>query len=265
MAETTTMTNGHAIVNGLSMYYELYGKGPALVLIHGGGSTIQSTFSAIIPKLVADYRLIAMELQNHGRSGSRDIPETFEQDADDVAALVSGLGIKKASFLGFSNGGNTALQIAMRHPGLVESLIVASTAVKRNGFVSGFFESMKDATLSFMPADLQVAFLKVNPDRRKLLHMFEKDRDRMIAFNDWKEKEIQAIRAPTLVISADKDVVVPEHAVHLHRLIPTCQLLIVPGGHGDYLEERCHWGSAIPEAVASLMHAFISHPYPPDA
>ncbi len=257
--------SGYAEVNGLSMYYEIYGHGPTLVLVHGGGSTIESTFSAIIPKLAINYQLIAMELQNHGRTGSRDIPETFEQDADDIAVLLSGLGIHKASFLGFSNGGNTALQLAIRHPGLVDRLIVASTAIKRSGFIAGFFEGMKDATISYMPSDLQEAFLKVNPDPGKLLHMFEKDRDRMIAFRDWSEAEIHSIQAPTLVISSDRDVVVPEHAVQMYRLIPKCQLLIIPGGHGDYLEEKSHWGTSIPEAVANLLHAFINLPFPPDA
>src|SRR5260221_2169006 len=105
----------YAEVNGLKMYYEIYGEGEPLVLIHGGGSTIQSSFGRIIPQLSKHYQVVAVELHDHGRSGNRKIPQTFEQDANDVAELLKNLGISKASFLGFSNGGHTAMQIEIRH------------------------------------------------------------------------------------------------------------------------------------------------------
>ncbi len=242
--EKNTMTgqhsnfkSGYSEVNGIKMYYERSGKGSTLVLLHGGGSTIESSFGRIIPLLAMHYDVIGVELQNHGRSGSRDIPQTFEQDADDVAALVKSLGISKASFLGFSNGGTTALQIAIRHPELVEKLIIAAAAYKRNGMIPGFFDGMSQASLSNMPNELKEAFMKVNPDGSKLQHMFEKDRDRMIGFKDIPDDLVKAITAPTLIINGDKDVVMPEHAVAMYRLIPNCELAIIPGGHGKCIGE----------------------------
>src|SRR5437870_1171587 len=89
--------NGYSVVNGIKMYYEIYGTGRPLVLIHGGGSTIHSTFHKIIPGLSQHRQVIAVELQAHGRTSDRDAPESFEQDADDVAALLNNLGIQKAS------------------------------------------------------------------------------------------------------------------------------------------------------------------------
>src|SRR5713226_6395711 len=111
-------TSGYAPINGLDMYYEIYGAGAMpLVLIHGGGSTIETTFGNILP-LLSDYgKVIAVELQAHGRTNDRDAPESFEQDADDVAALLHYLKVDKANFLGFSNGGTTTMQIAISHPG----------------------------------------------------------------------------------------------------------------------------------------------------
>src|SRR4051812_43287429 len=91
-------SNGYCDVNGISMYYEIYGHGEPLVMLHGGGSTISSSFGRIIPLLAKQHTVIAVDLQNHGRSGSRNVPETFEQDADDVAALLQNLKINKASF-----------------------------------------------------------------------------------------------------------------------------------------------------------------------
>ncbi len=229
--------SGYSEVNGLRMYYEIYGSGEPLVLIHGGGSTIQTSFGRIIPLLAAHYTLIAVELQNHGHSGFRDVPETFDQDADDVAALLSNLKINKASFFGFSNGGSTAMKIAIRHPEIVNKLVLAAAAFKRDGFVPGFFDGFQNATLANMPQELKTAFLKINPDTAKLQIMFERDSKRMMEFKDWDDGQIKSITAPALIINGDADVITPEHAVAMHRLIRNSQLAIIPGGHGKYIGE----------------------------
>jgi len=115
------------------MYYEIHGEGKPLVLIHGGGSTIQTTFGKVLSLFAKKYKVIAVELQAHGHTGDRDAPETFQQDGDDVAALLQQLNISKASFFGFSNGGTTSLQIAIRHPEVVDKLVIASGAYQREG------------------------------------------------------------------------------------------------------------------------------------
>src|SRR5262245_56196245 len=91
MAQQTT---GHyAAVNGLKMYYEVHGSGQPLVLLHGGGSTINTTYGRVLPELAKHYKVIAIELQAHGRTADIDRPLSFEQDADDVAALLQQLNI----------------------------------------------------------------------------------------------------------------------------------------------------------------------------
>jgi pimeloyl-ACP methyl ester carboxylesterase len=233
--EMTDSIRGYLPVNGLKMYYEIYGEGEPLVLIHGGGSTIQSTFGRIIPLLSKNRKLIAVELQGHGRTNDRNSPESFEQDAEDVAALLKELHIPKASFFGFSNGGNTAMQIAIRHPEIVNRLIIASAFYKREGLQPGFFESMEKATINDMPQSLKTAFLQVNPDSSQLLAMFNKDRERMLNFKDWKDDDLRSIKAPSLIICGDRDVVVPEHSVVMSGLIKDSRLLILPSDHGTYL------------------------------
>src|SRR5690606_16083186 len=126
-----SFSNGYATINGLKMYYELYGQGNPLVLIHGGGSTIQTNFAKIIPLLAKTRQVIAVELQAHGRTDDRNADLSFEQDADDVAALLRHLGIVKADVLGFSNGGTTTLQLAIRHPEIVTKIVLCSTLAKR--------------------------------------------------------------------------------------------------------------------------------------
>src|SRR5947209_20418808 len=108
---TPIKTNGnYAAINGLQLYYEIFGSGKPCVLLHGGGSTIESTFGRILPALADICQVIAIELQAHGHTKDIDRPLSFEQDADDVAALLDHLKITRADIMGFSNGSTTALQ-----------------------------------------------------------------------------------------------------------------------------------------------------------
>ena len=252
---------GHfAAVNGLRMYYEIHGSGKPLVLLHGGGSTIDSTFGRILPELARAHQVIAVELQAHGHTADIDRLLSFEQDADDVAALLEQLHIEKADFMGFSNGGTTALQIAIRHSKLVNKLVLASTTYKREGMQPGFFEGFQHATLETMPKPLQQAYLKANPDEKGLQAMFERDVARMKAFKDISDASIQAIQSPALIINGDSDVVRAEHALSLSRLLPHAQLAILPSGHGDYIGEICapDKNSKIPDWVTSMIDVFLS-------
>src|ERR1043166_9189177 len=167
--QDTQPIKNFADVNGIKMYYEVHGAGSVpLVLIHGGGSMIETSFENTLPLFAKNRKVIAMDLQAHGRTSDREAPLTFEQDADDVAALIKSLGIKQAHILGFSNGGNTAMKIAMRHPELVHKLVAVSSFYQRKGMMPGFFEGMAFATLRNMPDLLKRYFLKVTPDPAKL-------------------------------------------------------------------------------------------------
>ena len=226
---------GYKRVNGIQLYYEIYGSGKPLVLIHGGGSSILYDFKEVITRMESRFQLIGIDLQNHGRSEHRDIPETFEQDADDVAGLLAEINIDKASFWGFSNGGNTVMQIAHRHPNIVEKLVVASAFYKKDGMMDGFFEGMQEATFESMPEPFKINFLNLNPDFSKLENLFDKDCKRMQTFEDWGDEVLTSIQSPTLFISGDKDVMKPEHTVAMWRLVEDSKLMILPATHGTYM------------------------------
>jgi pimeloyl-ACP methyl ester carboxylesterase len=253
-------TGYYAMANGLTMYYETYGSGSPLVLIHGGGSTIQSSFGRILPQLAKTHKIIAVELQAHGRTKDIDRPLSFEQDADDVAALLHHLKITKADVLGFSNGGTTALQIAIRHPDAVGKLVLCSTAYRRDGMMPGFFEGMAQVTFDQMPQPLKTAFLEVNPDPKGLQAMFDRDVARMRGFKDIPDAAIKGIKAPALVINGYADVILPEHALALAHLLPNSQLAILPCGHGDYIGEICaaDKNSRLTESVAVMIEEFLA-------
>lgn len=223
-------------VNGIKMYYEIYGEGKPLVLLHGGGSTIQTSFGRIIP-LFSNRQLICVELQAHGRTSDRNSELSFEQDADDVATLLKNLTIEKADILGFSNGGNTALQMGIRHPELCNKIVASSILLKRNGTFPQFWEFMKNGTFEQMPQHYKDAFINVNPDSTKLMNMYQKCANRMIHFKDFPDEQIQSIKTPVLLVNGDADVATSEHVVAMSKLIPNCKLAIIPGGHGTYIGE----------------------------
>lgn len=235
--DSLNFKSGYSEVNGMKMYYEIYGEGKPLVLIHGGGSTIQTTFGRVIPMLAKQRKLIAVELQAHGRTGDRASELTFEQDADDVATLLKNLNIHKADFFGFSNGGTTALQIAIRYPEIVNKIVAASALCKRNGVPSSFWDFMEQAQLENMPVQLKEGYKKVASDLNGLLVMHNKDAKRMVNFIDIPDEKIKSIKTPTLILIGDKDIITPEHAIEIHRLISNSELAIIPGGHGEYIGE----------------------------
>jgi pimeloyl-ACP methyl ester carboxylesterase len=256
--------SGHAPVNGLDMYYEIHGDGDGtpLVLLHGGGSSIDVTYGRILPFIARHRTAIGVDEQAHGRTSDRDAPVRFQTSADDVAALLRYLKIEKADVMGFSNGASVALQVAIRHPDLVRRLIFASSITKRSGALPQFWEYMAQASFANMPQPLKDAFLAENPDPQKLRNMHDKDLERMQHFVETSDEEVKAVQAPTLILLGDRDVPTPAHAIELSQLLPHARLMILPGGHGDYLGELIGMtsGSHYPELTAGLLEEFLNSP-----
>ncbi len=252
--------SGYATVNGLQMYYEIYGEGDVpLVLIHGGGSTIESTFGVLMPLLYQHGKVIALELQAHGRTSDRDAPESFEQDADDVAGLLQYLKVQKANVLGFSNGGSATMRLAIRHPKLVNKIVVIAGAYQKEGFVPGLFEGMEHATLDNLPKPLHAAFLAVTPDEKRLKNMFDKDVYRMLHFKDFPDDALPSIKAPALFISSDRDVILAAHTLKMSQLVPGARLIILPGPHGACIGAvEVPKIDGLPEITATLVQGFLA-------
>jgi len=123
---------GYESIGDLDMYYEIHGAGAPLVLLHGAYMTID-TMGPILSGLADKRQVIAVEQQGHGRTADVDRPITYEQMADDTAALVRSLEIGSADFVGYSMGGGIALQLAIRHPELVRKLVIASASFTSDG------------------------------------------------------------------------------------------------------------------------------------
>jgi pimeloyl-ACP methyl ester carboxylesterase len=258
--EVRPVQSGYAPANGIRIYYEVHGpaRGTPLVLLPGGGSTIESTYGRVLPHLARERRVIAIDEQNHGRSEHRDVPERFTDSADDVAAVLRHLDIANADIMGFSNGASIAMQVVLRHPTLARKLVFAGSMTKRSGAAPGFWQGFSSSTFADMPQELKDAFLKVNPDPRLLQDMYDKDVERMRNFVEIGDDELKSVVVPTLVMIGDRDVPTAEHAVELARLLPKAQLMILPGTHGEFLGELLGARDPrYPEVTAHLIQRFL--------
>jgi len=253
-------SSGYAVLqSGLKMYYEIHGSGFPLVLIHGGGSTIQTTFGRVLHTLAKKHRVIAVELQAHGHTADIDRPLSFENDANDVAELLKQLNVRKADIFGFSNGASTTLQLAIRHPDAVNKIIVASTMYKKAGSYPWFWDMMKHPRFEDMPQQLKDAYLHINPDSNALYTMYKRDVARMQSFSDMSDEDIKAIQAPAFLIAGTKDVVSPEHAVEMFHMMQHAELAILPGAHGEYIGEiTTPQDQAFINGTVALIEKFIS-------
>ncbi|MFA6246020.1 MAG: alpha/beta hydrolase [Mucilaginibacter sp.] len=258
LSEAQTMGK-YANVNGIKMYYEVHGTGSPLVLIHGGGSTIKTNFSRIMPEFAKTHKVIAVELQAHGHSGDRDAPESFIQDADDVAELLKQLNIPKADFLGFSNGGQTCIELGLRHADKLRKLIIASAFYSRDAAPETFWNGFETPDFTHMPQIYKDEYLKIGT-KEGLMNMFNKDAQRMYTFKGWTDEQIRSIQAPALVVIGDQDLATPEHAAKMARLFQHGRLAILPGTHGSYIGEAYNPKpeSKIPDLFVTMVNEFLA-------
>lgn len=239
--ETKTTQGKYVEVNGLTMYYEIHGTGQPLVLIHGAFSAIGTSFGAVLPELAKTRQVIAFEMQAHGRTADINRPLSIEQMADDTAAALGQLGIEKADFFGYSMGAAIALQVAIRHPERVRKLVLASVTYKLDGIHPGLMDGlgeMKPEQMAGSPWHDE--YMQIAPRPEDFATLFAKKSQMDQDIKDLPAEAIAAIKAPTLLIIGDSDLVRPEHAVEMFRLLgggvfgdmaglPNSQLAVLPG------------------------------------
>jgi pimeloyl-ACP methyl ester carboxylesterase len=220
-AQVKSVKTGYAPVNGLNMYYEIHGSGEPLVLLHGGLGA-GSMFGDNLIALAKARKVIVVDLQGHGRTADIDRELSTEFMADDIAALLKHLKIPKADIMGYSMGGGVALQTAIRHPEVVNKLIVASVPFKRSGFYPEILaqQAMVTAEAAEMMKQTPMYQLydSIAPRKEDWKRLLGKIGDVMKIDYDWSEG-IRKIKAHTLVIAADGDIFPPSHAVDLYELL----------------------------------------------
>lgn len=276
MSETVAASpqTGYAPVNGLQMYYEIHGsdqpEGGAPVLLLHGAYMSTGTFGPLLPGLAATRRVIVCDLQGHGRTADVDRPITYEGMADDAAALLAHLGVAGADVVGYSMGGGVALQLAIRHPQVVRTLVPISASFTSDGMQPEFHEMLPSITPEmFAGSPFETTYQELAPDPGHFPALVQKLKTLDMTPFAWPE--VQQITAPTLIVIGDADVVRPEHAVELLRLLgggamgdlaglPKVRLAILPG--------TCHFippGSGILDRhqwLLAMIPDFLDAPMP---
>jgi pimeloyl-ACP methyl ester carboxylesterase len=253
--------SGYSKVGPLKMYYEVHGTGAPLVLLHGGGSGLNATFGRILKDLARNHKVIGIEQQGHGHTPDIDRPFSLEQMADDSAVLLNELGIDTADVFGFSNGGQVAMYLAIKHPEKVKKLILASTFYSPAGVIPELRRAWaSNPTVEDMPQGLRDEYKRVAPKSANLQTHIDKSQVMMRAFKGIARKDIQHIAKPTLIINGDRDVVLLGHALAMKKLIVGSRLVVLPGAHGAYLGELSTSAvkTNLPKITVELVDEFLN-------
>jgi pimeloyl-ACP methyl ester carboxylesterase len=242
-------TGNYAAVNGLRMYYEAHGPAtsdrPTLVLLHGGSSTIDGSFVKLLPLLAVNRKVLAIEQQGHGHTADLDRPLSYTQMADDTAALLGQLRLGSVDCLGFSDGGNVALQLAIRHPGAVRKLVVAGASFRLDALKPESLGFIKSATGETWPPPVKAAYMRVAPDPQHWGVFIDKVKRLWLETPDWPESSLESIHAPVLLMYGDHDDIRLEHAILLQSLISGSQLAVLPGTTHFMMFEQPAWVSTL--------------------
>ena len=232
--------SGYAPVNGIKVYYEVYGKGRPLILLHGAFYTIGMNWAELIPELSKTRRVIALELQSHGHSPYSARKLDNKTLASDVEAVMNYLKIDSADVAGYSMGGSIAWQFAVSYPRRLQKLVIISSTHKSTGWLPAVNEAFKDFKPEFFDnTPLHTGYNAVAPDTTKWRKFIEQ----MIVFADESfdigDSNIAKIKSPVLLIAGDNDGVDKVELARTYQLLggniigdmnpmPKSQLAIVP-------------------------------------
>ena len=235
----------YADVNGIRLYYEIHGTGRPVVLLHGGlGSLVM--FGANLETLAKRYKVVAVDLQGHGRTADIDRPISLELMAEDIAALIKHLGLDRPDVVGYSLGGGVAFFTAVRHPDLVRRLVMVSTNIRRSAIYPEMLAQQEQVTeaaaeaMKQMPLYQVYASLAPRPeDWGRLIGKIGRSKAKDFDYS----REFAGLQVPTLIVAADADMFPPSHAVEMFGLLgggkrdggwdgsghPVSSLAIIPG------------------------------------
>jgi len=216
-----TAKTGYAPVNGLKLYYEIHGTGEPLVLLHGGLGA-SAMFAGIFTEFSAKRKVIAVDLQAHGRTADIDRPMTFQAMASDVAGLLQHLGIAKADVMGYSLGGGVAAHVAFANPEAVRKLVVVSTAFKKDGWYpeinAGMAQVGAAAAEPMKQTPMYQMYASIAPRPQDWPVLLTKIGELLRKDYDWSQN-VAAIKSPTFLVFGDADAVRTAHAVQFFELL----------------------------------------------
>lgn len=245
-------TTGYAPVNGLKMYYEVHGNGDPVVLLHGSFMTITNNWTGWIGELSKTRKVIAVEMQGHGRTADIKRDFSYENLAADVAALLDYLKIPSADLIGYSMGGGGAMQCAIRHPEKVRKVVIISARFRHDGAVKEALEVFPQLTAeTFKGSPLETEYKKLSPTPDEFPNFVKRVIATALKPFDFGADNLKATTAPMFFIHGDADGVRLDHIAEMYRLKggeihgdmrphPESRLAILPNTTHVTLMERVH-------------------------
>ncbi len=211
--------SGYAPVNGLKMYYEIHGSGEPVVLLHGAFMAISGDWNDWIGELSKTRKVIAVEMQGHGRTADIKRDLTFENLADDVAGLLDHLKIPKADIIGYSLGGATAMQFAIRHPEKVRKVVSISAVIRRDGWVKEGVDALSSLTADvFKGSPMEAEYKRLSPTPNEFPAFVKHVADLASKPYDFGADKFKATKAPMFFIHGDADGARLDHIAEMYRL-----------------------------------------------
>jgi pimeloyl-ACP methyl ester carboxylesterase len=236
--QEATQVQDYVDVNGVHTYYEVQGQGDPVVMLHGGFCTVE-TFGAQTTALAEHYRVYLPERRGHGRTADVDGPITYENMAEDTIAFMDDLGITNAHLVGWSDGGNVGLEVALARPDLVKKLVFMGAVAHLDGYKPEMLEQLQNLTADSLPPMLRGAYDALSPDGPDhFATVVEKLKAEWSVSPAHELSDLEALQAPTLVIFGDDDVITLKHAGELADAIPEAQVACVPGTDHVLLFEK---------------------------
>jgi pimeloyl-ACP methyl ester carboxylesterase len=219
-APLAPVSAGYADVNGIKLYHEIYGQGEPLVLLHGGLMTIDE-MSNLLQPFAKTHKVIAVELQGHGRTADTDRPLSFETMAGDVAALLDHLDIPQADIVGLSLGGAVGLRTAIQHPEKVRRLVVISSPYAKSGWYPEAQRGMGQVGAAMAEHMIQTPTGKFStqwPEPERFPRFLDKMGKMMGASYDWSG-DVKQLPMPVMLVFADNDSVSQKHIAEFFALL----------------------------------------------
>lgn len=240
--------------NDIRLYYEIYGNGPPLLLMHGNSGSIAS-FSKFIPLLASKYKVIAVDSRAQGRSGDSEKELTFEQIASDFSLLLDSLHLKSVYAVGWSDGGIVGLQMALSYPEKISKLVTigANFVADSTALSADNFDTTKITWFHQLPPDDQKRIILDSHDPARAALIYDKLINLDLIYPNFTLAQLDSIKTPTLVVAGDHDIIIDTHTLKLFHTLPHSQLFIVP-------DAPHHVPIAKPKLLFHVIDEFLRQP-----
>jgi len=254
--------SGYVSVNGIKVYYEVYGEGRPIVLLHGAFYTIRMNWGQLIPELSKTRKVIAIELQGHGHSPFSDRKMDFPTLASDVVGVMDHLKVDSADVAGYSMGGSVAYQLTIQSPKRVRKLVIISSTYKSTGWLPQVTSGFKNLKAEFfMNTPIQVAYDAVAPDKTKFANFLAQMFVFAAAPFDMGDNNIAKITSPVLIISGDNDGLDKIELAKTYQLLGggiSADLGPMPKSHLAIVPSQSHVGLMMQtETILEYLDAFL--------